>query len=267
MQKERFIKIIWEYYRKNKRALPWRNTTNPYYILVSEVMLQQTQVSRVLTKFPQFIKQFPTFKTLHQATLRDILSVWQGMGYNRRALYLKRIAKIVIKKYKGQLPSDLNILKSLPGIGIATAGSITAFAYNLPTVFVETNIRRVFIHHFFLDKKEVDDKEIIPLVEETLDKKNTRRWYFALMDYGAMLVKQVENPNKRSKHYTVQTPFNGSDRELRGKILQVLIKHNNLDEQKLFTLVSKDVNRIKKIINALYKEGLIKVKAEKYAIS
>ncbi len=267
MQKDIFVKTIWEYYRKYKRDLSWRRTTNPYRILVSEVMLQQTQVSRVLIKYPQFIKQFPTFKSLHKASLRDVIGIWQGMGYNRRALYLKKIAEIVSNKYKGRLPPDPNILKTLPGIGIATAGSIAAFAYNLATIFIETNIRRVFIHHFFRDTKEVDDREIVPLIKETLDKKNPREWYFALMDFGTMLATQGDNANHQSKHYTVQSSFAGSDRQLRGKILRVLLKHNNLNEQKLVALVSKDYNRMKKVIIALHKEGLIKMEAGKYSIS
>ncbi|MEK7079017.1 MAG: A/G-specific adenine glycosylase, partial [Patescibacteria group bacterium] len=132
-----------------RRDFPWRNTTDPYHILVSEVMLQQTQVARVMVKFPIFIDQFSNFKELATASTKDILQVWQGMGYNRRALYLKKIAEIVITQYKGKLPDDPAILDTFPGIGEATAASIVAFAFNKPLVFIETNIRRVFIHLFF----------------------------------------------------------------------------------------------------------------------
>src|SRR3990167_8662088 len=165
-----FKKTIWDYYKKNKRDLPWRGTTDPYKIVVSEVMLQQTQVARVVQKYAEFIKVFPTFNSLAAASKEEVLRLWQGMGYNRRALYLKALSTIVIDDHKGRLPNEPNILMKLPAIGSATAGSIAAFAFNKPTVFLETNIRRVFLHFFFQGKKQVSDKDILPLVEKTLDK-------------------------------------------------------------------------------------------------
>lgn len=263
---EEFKKIVKDYYRKNKRDLPWRNTLNPYHILVSEVMLQQTQVSRVLIKYPIFISQFSTFNQLVKASTKDVLLVWQGMGYNRRALYLKRIAEIVVAQYKGQLLDNPVILDSLPGIGAATAASIAAFAFNKPTIFIETNIRRVFIHHFFKDKREVDDKQIFPIIQKTLDTKNPREWYYALMDYGSYLAKIMENPNKRSKHYSVQSQFKGSDRQIRGEILRLLLKEA-LSEEKLIRIIKKDPDKIKNILQDLIKEQFIKLKIKKYYVN
>lgn len=220
----KFKDIIWGYYRKHKRRLIWREHITPYNVFISEVMLQQTQVSRVEKKFPEFVKKFPNFKSLASASIKEVLQAWQGMGYNRRALYLKNAADIVVKKYKGIIPKNPDVLDDLPGIGGSTANSIIVFTYNLPLVFIETNIRRVFIHSFFTDSKNIDDKNILPLVEETLDKKNSREWYYALMDYGWHLSRITENPNKKSKQYKKQSQFKGSNREIRGAIIRTILK-------------------------------------------
>ncbi len=250
-----------------RRDFPWRNTTDPYHILVSEVMLQQTQVARVMVKFPIFIDQFSNFKELATASTKDILQVWQGMGYNRRALYLKKIAEIVITQYKGKLPDDPAILDTFPGIGEATAASIVAFAFNKPLVFIETNIRRVFIHLFFEDRKsKVDDREIFPLVEQTLDHNNPREWYWALMDYGAHLGKTVDNPNKKSKYYSIQSKFEGSDRQVRGEILRILLK-KSFKEKELVEIIKKEHGKVKSILQGMIKEGLIEYKSRMYRIS
>ena len=204
---------------------------DPYRIVVSEIMLQQTQTYRVEPKYLAFIKKFPNFRPLAKASTAEVLSAWQGLGYNRRALYLKKIAETVVKEYKGKLPSNSVELQKLSGIGPNTAGSIGAFAFNQPVVFIETNIRRVFIHFFFPKKQQVDDRDILKLVADTLDRKNSREWYFALMDYGAtlrqaqgkLLKGKFENPNRRSKHYAVQSKFEGSVRQTRGLILKTLL--------------------------------------------
>ena len=243
-----------------RRDFPWRNTTDPYHILVSEIMLQQTQVSRVQTKFPLFISRFPNFKRLAQASVKDILHVWQGMGYNRRALYLKKTANIIVTKYKGELPDNPEVLDTFPGIGKATASSIAAFAFNKPAVFIETNIRRVFLHLFFEDgRSKIDDREILPLIKQTLDKKNPRKWYEALMDYWAHLGKTIDNPNKKSKHYTAQSPFDGSDRQVRGEILKILLKKPQTGKH-ITAILKKKNQRVKYILQNMMKEGLIEYK-------
>ena len=164
-----FREKVWAYYRKSGRHdLPWRAAITPYHILVSEVMLQQTQVSRCLVKYPEFIRTFPDFQALADASLTDLLRVWEGMGYNRRALALKTTAGQVMSRYEGVLPRDEQELQKLPGIGTATAAAIMAFAYNLPVVFIETNIRRAFIHCFFTGSLTVSDREIRPLVSVDL---------------------------------------------------------------------------------------------------
>lgn len=264
LQIKKFKAEVWSYYRGHKRDLPWRRTKNSYRILVSEMMLQQTQVSRVLKKYPQFIKRFPNFQELAKSPIRNVLKAWQGLGYNRRGLALKRVAEIVVKKYRGVLPRDKASLEALPGIGQSTAGAILAFAYGISEPFVETNIRRAYIHFFFRRKKKIHDKEILELVTKTIDRKNSREWYWALMDYGAMLGALPKNPNQKSAHYAKQSRFAGSDRELRGKILKLLLAKKSVSEYALkktvFVAPSQNIfqnkQRLKRIIQSLLRDNL-----------
>lgn len=261
-----FKKPIWNYYSEHKRELPWRETTDPYKIVVSEVMLQQTQVSRVLTKYPEFIKAFPNFRSLANAPTAKLLKVWQGMGYNRRALYLKALSRIVINEHKGRLPDDPKVLITFPAIGSATAGSIAAFVYNKPTVFLETNIRRVFIHFFFKNKESVRDRDILPLIEATVDQSHPREWYWALMDYGAMLAKKILNPNRNSRHYVRQKPFIGSNREIRGAILKLILTKEKLTKKEFTNSLSYNPNRLFPILDALVKEGFLTKTSQTYKV-
>jgi A/G-specific adenine glycosylase len=255
-----FREKIYNYYRKRGRHLPWRKTHNPYHILVSEVMLQQTQVERVIEKYAEFIKSFPDFPALAGASLHTLLAVWQGMGYNRRALALRSLAQIVVKEHGAKLPSAQEELLSLPGIGRYTAGAVAAFAFQQPVVFMDTNIRRVFIHEFFRDRESIADTEILPLLEQTLDKSDPRSWYNALMDYGAMLKKKRENPNRRSAHYVRQSPFENSNRQVRGKILKVLLAESPLTRIQIIRRTGMDPEQVDKNILQLEKEGFIRTK-------
>lgn len=221
-----FRKHIYTAYLKNKRPhLPWRKTRDPYHILVSEVMLQQTQVSRVLEKYVEFLHLFPTLKDLAAAKPHQVLTAWQGLGYNRRALFLQRTAKEVVDVHGGVFPTTRDALLSLPGIGQSTAGAILNFAFNIPTPFIETNIRSVFIYHFFKKSSSVRDIDILHLVEKTLDVKKPRTWFYALYDYGtelkATLGKEKLTLHKKSSSYTKQSTFKGSNRELRGAIIRI----------------------------------------------
>lgn len=252
-----FQQQIKRFYNENKRDMSWRDKVDPYYILVSEFMLQQTQAERVLLKYGPFITRFPDFQTLSRAGLKEVLAAWQGLGYNRRAINLKETAEEIISRYSGKVPESTEELIQLPGIGKATAGAILAFVFNKPSVFIETNIRRVFIHFFFQDKKDIQDKEIMPLVEKTLDHENPRHWYYALMDYGAMLKKQGSNPNRKSAHYSRQAPFEGSNRQARGAILRHLLNNGTMEEYELITLLGITPLRGDKIISDLEKDGFL----------
>ncbi len=190
-----FAKVVRTYYKQHGRhILPWRKTKNPYRIFVSEIMLQQTQVDRVIPKYKAFLKLFPSLVALADASLGEVLRAWQGLGYNRRAKMLHSCAKEIMESYTGKFPKDQKTLLSLPGIGPYTASAVMAFAYNEPVVLIETNVRTVFIHHFFSDQTDVTDTEILALVDRTLDRKNPREWYYALMDYGSYHYRPTKNP-------------------------------------------------------------------------
>jgi len=265
-----FRLAIWNYYRRHGRDLPWRRTRDPYRILVSEIMLQQTQADRVIGYYEKFLARFPDVAALARARLADILGIWHGLGYNRRALYLKRAAEEIAARHGGAVPCDPDALAQLPGIGAATAGAIAAFAFNSPVPFIETNIRRAYIHLFFPRRRAVPDAALLPLIARTMSRKNPRAWYYALMDYGAMLgaaQKGKKNPNRRSKHYTKQTRFSGSDRELRGKIITLALKKRRLNETMLPAKLNADAERIKRITAALLREGLLTNKNRKIRIS
>lgn len=260
MSSRAFQQKIYGHYKKNARSLPWRHTTDPYKIVVSEVMLQQTQVDRVVEKYALFVQQFPTFASLASASVGDVLRAWQGLGYNRRALLLKKLAEKVVADYGGVLPNNPALLEELPGIGPATARSICAFAFNAPVVFIETNIRTVFIHHFFKNRKKtekVSDAELLPLVEKTLDRANPPQWYNALMDYGTFLKKEYGNANIKSAHYARQSRFEGSNRQVRGRILKVLSEHAALTVHDLTKNSGLDAARVRKNITQLQEEGFI----------
>jgi len=261
-----FQHMVLSHFKQYGRDMTWRNTTDPYQILVSEIMLQQTQVERVTTKFAEFIHAFPDFASLAIAPLANVLTVWQGMGYNRRAIALQKCAIRVMNEHNGILPADVDILATFPGIGRATASSIAAFAFNLPVVFIETNIRRVFIHFFFTDTEIVSDSDILPLIEKTLYLENPRVWYWALMDFGSALKKTIPNPNRRSKHFMKQTPFEGSDRKLRGELLKLLLKDQFLVEEKAVVCFNEDPQRIRKILRTLEAEGFIKFQDNKFVL-
>ncbi len=269
-----FKKTIWSYYKTNRRDMPWRSQPTPYYVVVSEIMLQQTQVDRVMRKFQSFIKKFPNWKALARASNKEALQEWSGLGYNRRGLYLKKIAEIITENGKrpGKLPESVDELLELPGIGQNTAGSILAFAFNVPRPFIETNIRSVFIHFFFKNSRsKIHDDKLIPLIEKVLqDKKicqNPREWYYALMDYGSYLKKQVTNPSRKSSHHVQQKPFKGSNRELRSRILKLLLQSNlNLESICSNLKDIKNHENIKKNIIDLEKEGFILQKNGLYQI-
>ena len=248
--------------------MPWRATTNPYHIFVSEFMLQQTQAPRVVPKYERFIEKFPSFHALSEAVFPDVLQLWQGLGYNRRARWLHDAAKRIISDHKGRLPDDVEALKKIKGIGHATASEMVSFAYNKPTAFIETNIRRVFIYFFFPRKTDVKDKEIMKLVEYMVDKENPREWYYALMDYGVFLKKKYpkRNPNKRSAKYKKQSKFEGSDRQIRGKLLKLLLKKPGLTSEQIVNAISGEQNRILKLLQNLVGEEFVIEESQKYYI-
>lgn len=259
--------LVYHYFDNHKRSFPWRKTKRPYNIFISEVMLQQTQAPRVIEKYTSWIKRFKNFEELASASFEDVLAEWKGLGYNRRAKFLHQSAKKIIELHNGKLPKEVEQLEKLPGIGPNTARSISAFAFNKPVVFIETNIRAVFLHIFFKNNNEVSDKKLMPLIEETLDRQNPRDWYNALMDYGTMLKKKYKNPSRKSKHHIKQKPFKNSNREIRGLILKILLEKKGADKNSIIKLIEKDPEKIILNLKQLEKEHFVTQKNGKYIIA
>lgn len=285
-----FQESVWGAYRAYGRPdLPWRlpsadGSFDPYHIMVSELMLQQTQVARVVPKYTMFLRQFPTVQALAAASLGDVLRAWQGLGYNRRAKYLWQAAQKVAEGRR--FPATLQELVRLPGIGPNTAGAVLAYAYDQPVVFVETNIRTVYIHHFFADRTDVSDKEIAQLVAQTLPAKqgkeqpetsaspkpgamrktiglSHRDFYWALMDYGTHLKTTIGNLNKASKHYAKQSKFHGSRRQLRGQVIR-LLGERPLPLADLSAAVPDE--RLQSVLDDLVREGLVRQNQTVYGL-
>ncbi len=264
---EEFSATVWERGRELYRDLPWRDTHDPYAILLSEVMLQQTQVSRVMGRWEQWLETFPTIADLASAPLPPVLELWQGMGYNRRALNLKRCAEEVVAMHDGVVPSDKKALLGLPGIGPSTSAGVRVFAFRQPDMYFETNVRAVFIHELFPGRESVADKELVSLVEATCPQDaRVRAWYYALLDYGAYLKKTMPNPTRRSKHYTRQSKFEGSHRQKRAYLLRRVIDDALSTEDLARDLAQSErasgrqepsVEEVRAILDELEREGFV----------
>jgi len=255
-----FQRTVWDYYRANKRIMPWRTEPTPYYVLVSEMMLQQTHVPRVRQKFASFIRHFPTLQSLAATKLSDVLKAWSGLGYNRRAKFLWQAANMVVNDYAGVLPANQKDLIRLPGIGPNTAGAILAYVYNQPVVFIETNIRSVYIHHFFDDSNEaVSDDDLRVVIAATIPQESPRDWYWALMNYGTHLKATIGSNLQRVKNYKPQSRFEGSRRQIRGQVLRQLAAAPGLSQLELAALITDE--RCDEACQALLAEGLITLRA------
>lgn len=263
------------------RDLPWRRTRDPYAIWISEVMLQQTQVSRVEGRWERWLDRFPTYDALAQANSADVLQEWQGMGYNRRALALLRAAQAISQL--GAFPRDQSGLVALPGIGPATAAGIRAFAYDLPGTYLETNVRTVFLHALYRQRVDVPDRELVPLVAAACPKDasnpedDPRTWYYALLDYGAHLKRTLPNPSRRSRTHTVQSRFEGSHRQKRAEVLRIVLgAHASLPTGEVADALNHHelsagrppvpVPEVEALLAELKKEGFITNKAGYWSI-
>lgn len=233
MGRDEFVKLVRSEGERLYRVLPWRCIDDPYAVLVSEVMLQQTQVARVEKHWTRFLGLFPTIDALAAAGTADVLAQWQGLGYNRRALALKRAAEVCAAERGGKLPDTAEELEALPGIGPATAAGVMAFAYNRPSVYIETNVRTVFLHELFPACDKVSDRQLAPLVAATCPEDDARAWYYALLDYGAHLKTLVANPSRRSAHYTRQSAFEGSRRQKRAELVRVVLAEPGIGADEL----------------------------------
>lgn len=267
MTAKRFRDLVLAHYEaQGRHDLPWRKTKDAYRILVSEVMLQQTQVERVIPFYRAFLESFPTVSALAEAPLSSVLLHWQGLGYNRRAKMLHEAAKAVVREHKGKMPTSVETLETLPGVGHYTARAVAAFAGNKDVVFVETNLRTAVIHHFFPNEEKVDDKEVLSILEKALPEGDSRRWYSALMDYGAYLKRSGIRVNAKSRGYSKQAAFSGSGREARGGILKVLAKGPQTEAYLVGILGPDRREQVSTMLAKLAAEGLVDKRQGKYEL-
>jgi A/G-specific adenine glycosylase len=257
MDKGEFRKIIYRNFKKEGRVFPWRQDPAPWGVVVSEFMLQQTQTARVIPYWERWMRLWPKPEDLARASLEETLREWSGLGYNNRARRLRECARIIAEDYRGTVPGVPEELLRLPGIGAYTAGAIACFAYNYPSVFIETNIRATVIHFFFKDRVDVSDAEMVPILESALDRRNPRKWHWALMDYGAALKKITANPGRRSAHYTRQSPFQGSFRQLRGRLIRSLVSEGPASAPELERRTGIAAQDIYKALDALKKDAMV----------
>jgi len=258
-----FKRTVLAHFQSHGRDLPWRKTRDPYRILVSEFMLQQTQVDRVIPKYRSFLKAFPNVSKLARAPLGDVLLAWQGLGYNRRAHHLHEASKEILKRYQKRVPKRIAELETLPGVGPYTARAVATFAYGEPIVCIETNIRSAVLFHFFKEEERVSDKEILPILEAALVVKDPSTWLHALMDYGAYIKRTYGNQNTKSAHYAKQPAFRGSKREARGYILRLLLEKPRTRRHLL-----RDIQSVhtEDALRDLLKEGLVTQNGRTFAL-
>jgi A/G-specific adenine glycosylase len=261
-----FRKTIYENYEKAGRVFPWRTNVSPWGVLVSEFMLQQTQTERVIPYWERWMERWPTPQSLAETTMTEALREWNGLGYNRRGRFLKDCAGMITKNHGGQVPETPEELLVLPGIGPYASGAIACFAYNYPAVFIETNIRAVALHFFFNDQKDVKDREIFPILKAVLDRENPRKWYWALMDYGVALKKLTVNPNRRSAHYTRQSRFEGSFRQMRGAVIKTLVSRGPGKASELRRRTGIGTEDMYKVLDFLEKDSMVAEKNGVYMI-
>lgn len=286
---QEFQSMMLDFYHKEGRTFPWRETCDPYEILVSELMLQQTQTERVVPKYLNWLQEFPTAQALAQAPFSQVLAAWSGLGYNRRAGYLQEACRQVVEELSGAFPSSARELEKLRGVGPYTARAVVTFAFNKPEVFIETNIRSVYLFLFFSRdnfpseqegghkepaegitpaKDKVADSSLMPLIEATVYHQDPRRWYYALMDYGAQLKKSTANPNRQSRHYSRQSRFEGSLRQARGAIVRSLSRGGNtpLSLEEMARLEGLPLERIQAAAERLVAEGMVCRRGDLYCI-
>lgn len=265
---QEFQSMMLDFYHKEGRTFPWRETRDPYAILVSELMLQQTQTERVVPKYLAWLETFPTAADLAAAPFPQVLAAWSGLGYNRRAGYLQSACRQVVEEWGGAFPRTAGELETLPGVGSYTARAVATFAFGQPEVFIETNIRSVYLFFFFSDQEKVSDSQLMPLIQATVYHQDPRRWYYALMDYGARLKRSTANPNRQSRHYSRQSRFEGSLRQARGAIVRSLSRGGNtpLSLEEMARLEGLPLERIQAAAERLVAEGMVCRRGDLYCI-
>lgn len=252
-----FRTAVLDWYELNRRTMPWRDILDPWGIFVSEIMLQQTQVTRVEPLWIEWMRRFPDPCTLAKASVDEVLRLWSGLGYNRRGLALLKSAVQICTEFGGKVPSSEPVLRSLPGVGKYTAAAVAAFAFGQPSIVIETNIRAVVIHHFFHDSLEVPEVEIERIVAFSVWADDPGKWYYALMDYGVWLKRKYGNPARKARMYVTQSPFADSSRRVRGEILKAFRNVDTLSRDTLENRLPFSAERVGQALDSLVAEGFI----------
>ena len=250
-----FQKKVMNWWAENARDLPWRRDPSPYNVLVSEIMLQQTQVSRVVLKFDEFMKEFQTIESLAKTNIKHLLKVWSGLGYNRRAIWLKEAAKQIVER--GEFPQSVKELQELKGIGPYTSRSVLIFAFNKDLAAVDTNIRRILIASGFADET-MSDRQLQPIAETVLLRGRSRDWHNALMDYGSLV---LTSSKTNISPVTKQSCYEGSSRQVRGAVIRALTASDEIELENLMGLLDCEANETEliKIINKLVSDGMVEI--------
>jgi len=256
MEIAEFTKAVFSNYQQAGRKFPW-HYADPWGVMVSEFMLQQTRTERVIPYWENWMKLWPRPKALADAPMETALRAWSGLGYNRRCRYLKESAAIIANENGGKVPETPEALIELPGVGPYMSAAIACFAYNFPAVFIETNIRSAVIHCFFPSRDDVRDSEIIPILEAALNRNDPRTWHYALMDYGVFLKSTTPNPSRRSAHYTRQSPFNGSFRQARGKVIKALVSMGQCGAEDLKLACGLEEEKLYEVLEKLKEEAFV----------
>ncbi len=262
-----FREDVWAHFRANRREMPWRDVDDPYAVLVSEVMLQQTQVARVLPAYERWLEAFPDVRSLSAAPLPAVLECWQGLGYNRRALGLKRSADQLVARGGGVVPDDFDALRALPGVGPVTAAAVLNYAFRIPTPFIETNVRAVYIDRFFPTADLVPDRALRPIVEETWDRDDPRGWGYALMDMGVAIKRAGQDPSRRSSSHRRQSAFEGSRRQARARLLRAVLGESGRASRTYADATGLPVERCDELLDELLREGFLCLEQGRWSIS
>ena len=249
---EAFQERIFDFYRERGRDFPWRRTRDRYAVMVSEIMLQQTQADRVAPRFQQWMERFPDASALASASLREVLQLWSGLGYNARGQRLQIAAAMIVEHHGGQVPGDPAVLSTLPGIGPYTSRSIPVFADNLDVAAIDTNIRRILIHELGLPEA-IKPSELGRIAEEVLPRGRSRDWHNALMDYGAL---ELTSRKSGIAPLTRQSRFEGSRRWYRGRLLRELLAAGRLPMDGIEERYADCPYGIGTIVESLVREGM-----------
>ncbi len=254
----KFQQDILSFYEKRGRDLPWRKTTDPYKILISEIMLQQTQVDRVIPYYQRWLKKWPTVQKLANASRTAVLKAWMGLGYNNRGINIHKAAQKIMEDYKGDVLAAVKDYKNVPGIGPYTSAAVRIFSANEDIITVDTNIRRIYMHEFNLK----DDSKVGELAQQCLPKGRSRDWHNALMDYGATFL-TARRAGIRPK--TQQSKFEGSDRQIRAQILRSILNEGAKSEAELRALTQTESKRLKAVLAKLVRDDVLKA-GKKYSL-